>query len=295
MNWFRENRFLGTFAIVSGVAIFGAVLFLFSAKSGWDEAAARFANASMELNRLQRLAPYPNAENLRKMKAQTEDYADALGKLKEELKMRGAPAAPLKPNEFQSKVRVAINAVTDKARANKVKLPDKFYLGFNDYVSALPIESAAPSLGLELAQIEWLVNTLLDAPVDALTAFRRAPLPEESNPSAVGTRSMPASAPNKLFQRNVVEATFLSSPAAARKVINQIAGASQPFCIIRLLHVRNEKDKGPSREAAGETAASSMPAPSAAIKATPARALNFIVGNEKIETTATIEIVRFTL
>jgi hypothetical protein len=27
----------------------------------------------------------------------------------------------------------------------------------------------------------------------------------------------------------------------------------------------------------------------------PASALNFIVGNEKIETTATIEIVRFTL
>jgi hypothetical protein len=52
-----------------------------------------------------------------------------------------------------------------------------------------------------------------------------------------------------------------------------------------LLRVRNENDKGPPRELAGET--------SAATKATPA-ALNFILGNEKIETTATIEIVRFT-
>ena len=31
-----------------------------------------------ELNRLERLAPYPSSENLRKMKAQAEDYATAL-------------------------------------------------------------------------------------------------------------------------------------------------------------------------------------------------------------------------
>lgn len=208
MNWFRENRFLGTFFAAFAAALIAALLFFFSAKSGWDEAAARFANASMELNRLQRLAPYPSADNLRKMKAHTEDYSTALAKLKDELKTRVAPAAPLKPNEFQSQLHIAINAVTDKARANKVKLPDKFYLGFNDYVSALPIESAAPSLGQELAQIEWLVNSLLDAHVDGLTAFRRAPLPEETNPAATGTRATPASASHKLFQRNVVEATF---------------------------------------------------------------------------------------
>jgi len=68
----------------------------------------------------------------------------ALAKLKDELKMRAAPVGPMAPNEFQSRLRIALNAVTDKARANKVKLPDKFYLGFNDYVSALPTESAAP-------------------------------------------------------------------------------------------------------------------------------------------------------
>jgi hypothetical protein len=59
--------------------------------------------------------------------------------------------------------------------------------------------------------------------------------------------------------------------------------------------VRNEKEKGPPREGAGETAAASVSAPSLAAKATPAPALNFIVGNEKIETMAKIEIVRFTL
>ncbi len=289
MNWFRENRFLGTLLLVFGVCLIAAFWFLFSAKSDNDDATARLTNASTELNRLERLNPYPSADNLRKMKAHVEDYSNALWMLKEELKLRVVPAPPIAPNEFQSHLRVALNAVAEKAHANKVKLPDKFYLGFDEYVSALPIEAAAPSLGQELEEFEWLVNSLVDAHVDAVTAFRRTALPEEQNPAAAGTSPTSANAPKKLFERNVVEATFLSGPSTARKVINQIAGANQHFCIIRLLHVRNEKDKGPSRESAAETPGPSVPT------ASPAAALNFIVGNEKIETTAKIEIVRFSL
>jgi hypothetical protein len=292
MTWFRENRFLGTFLVGFGICLIAVVWFFFSAKSDWDEAAERFKNASTELSRLERLAPYPSAENLRKMKAHDEDYASALAKLKDELKLRVAPAAPMAPNEFQSHLRVAMTSITDKARANRVKLPDKFYLGFDEFAAALPNESAAPLLGQDLAQIEWLLSSVLDAHVDAVTAFRRTPLPEERG-SPAGVKAGPAST-IKSPERNVVEMTVFSTPSVARKVINQIAGARQHFCIVRLFHVRNEKDKGPPREAAGETALPSIPAPSSGAKATPAAALNFIVGNEKIETTARIEIVRFT-
>ena len=300
MNWFRENRFLGTFLIAFGVCTLGALWFFFSAKSHRDEAAERFNNAATELNRLERLNPYPNPDNLRKMKAHAEDYASALAKLKDELKLRVAPAAPMAPSEFQSHLRVSMNAVADKARANKVKLPAKFYLGFDEFASALPNESAAPLLGQELIQIEWLVNTLLDAHVESVNAFRRTlkeergttPLPTATPAAGPKPGATPAAA--NLFERNVVEVTFFSTPAAARKVIDQIAGANQQFCIIRLLHVRNEKEKGPPRET-GETAAPSIPAASPGAKPPPAAALNFIVGNEKIETTARIEIVRFTL
>ena len=284
MTWFRENPFLGRFLIVFGVCLFGAAWFFFSAKSDFEEASTRFANTASELNRLERLAPYPSEDNLRKVKVHAEDYASALAKLKDELKMRVAPVAPMAPNEFQSHLRVATNAVADKARENKVKLPDKFYLGFDEFASVLPNESAAPLLGQELVQIEWLVNSLLDARVESVSAFRRAPLREER-------ATMPTT---NLLERNVVEITFVSAPAAARKVVNQIAGASQQFCIIRVLHVRNEKDKGPPREAGGETTAPSIPSTSPTAKPSPAAALNFIVGNEKIEMTAKIEIVRFT-
>jgi hypothetical protein len=308
MNWFRENRFLGTFLILFGLCTLGAVLFLFSAKRDWDEASTRFNQTAAELNRLEQLAPYPNPENLRKMKAHADNYATAFAKLKDELKRRVAPVAPMAPNEFQSHLRVAISAIADKARANKVKLPDKFYLGFDEFASALPNEVAAPLLGQELAQVEWLLNTLLDAHVEALTSFRRTPLPEEhgtapalpSPTPAAGEKPGTVPAGAKLLERNVVEATFISTPGSARKILNQIAGANQQFYIVRLLHVRNEKEKGPSREVTVETPAvvpaapSPAPAGSPGAKPAPGPALNFIVGNEHIETTAKIEIVRFT-
>ncbi|MDP9099552.1 MAG: Amuc_1100 family pilus-like protein [Verrucomicrobiota bacterium] len=284
MTWFRENPFLSRFLIANGVCLLGATWFFFSAKSDFEEASKRFANTASELSRLERLAPYPSADNLRRMKAHAEDYASALAKLKDELKLRVTPIAPMAPNEFQSHLRVAMNVVVEKARENKVKLPDKFFLGFDEFASALPNEAAAPLLGQELVQIEWLLRSLLDARVESLSAFRRTPLREEREKAAT----------TSLLERNVVEFTFVSTPAAARKVVNQIAGASQQFCIIRVLHVRNEKDKGPPREAGGETTAPSIPSPRPAATSSPAAALNFIVGNEKIETTAKIEMVRFT-
>ena len=74
-----------------------------------------------------------------------------------------------------------------------------------------------------------------------------------------------------------------ANPAAARKVLNQIASSTQQFYIIRTVHVRNEQEKGPPREEGAR--ASAPPAPSTALK--------FIVGNEHIEVSARIEMLRF--
>jgi len=306
MNWFRENRFLGAFLIALGIFTLGSLWFLWSAKTDWDEALARFNQTAAELNRLERLAPYPSQENLRKMKAHADDYSSAFAKLKDQLKLRVPPAAPLAPNELQSRLRVAMTSVAEKARANKVKLPEKFYLGFDEFASALPTEEAAPLLGQELAQVEWFLNTLIDARVEALTSFRRvaasaekaaSPLPSPvPAPGAKPGAALPAAQ----LERNIVEATFTSTPAAARRALNQIAGANQQFFVIRLLHVRNEKDKGPPRENASDAASAVGATPSAAPGGSPGAkppagvALNFIVGNERIETSARIEIVRFT-
>jgi hypothetical protein len=303
MKWLRENRSFGALLTVFSTCLLGTFWLLLSSKSNWKDASAHFHETAEELTRLNRLAPYPNGENLRQMKKQVEDYAKTLTGLKEELKTQFIPLQPLAPNEFQSRLRIAVNTVAEKARANNVRLPDKFYLGFDEFASTLPHTLAAAPLGQELKQIECLLDALFEARVDALTLFRRTQLREEQFASSPPPNKKSGAVPTsgaKAIEQNVVEATFLSTPAAARKFLNQIGATTQQFFIVRLLHVRNEKDKGPVREGTSESAnpvaVSSFggPVSTEAVKSSPTGTVNFIVGNEHIQVTAKIEMVRFT-
>lgn len=302
MIWFRQNRFLGAFLVALTVATLGALVFSWMAKSGFAKAKAQFDENASELNRLQRLPAFPNDPNLRKMKTQADDYAAELNKTKEELKKHVLPVPALAPNEFQARLRQTMAAVGEKARANRVKLPENFYLGFDEFAAALPDTAAAPLLGQELAQAELLVNTLIDARVDGITSFKRVTAPDLRGPATPAPTQAPAAGPRKPgaaaappIERNAVDLTFVSNPGSARQAINQITTAGEQFYILRTLHVLNEKDTGPPREgepaAAGEAAASAAPAASPA----PARntALRFIVGTERIKTSARVEMLRF--
>ena len=247
------------------------------------------------------LDPFPNEVNQRKLQEYLDNYIAALRNFKEAFKADVAPAPPLAPNEFQSRLRQAVVATLDRARTNNVKLPERFQLGFDEFARIMPNTAVTPLLGQELSQIQMLVNILLDAKVDSVTSLRRTPLPEEGGPSSTPTpsptvgRRAPAAMPGgtpapPLVERNLVDVSFKAAPAAARKVINEIAASTRQFFIIRTLYVHNEKDKGPSRE----RTANPMTPPSAQASPGAAGALNFIVGNEHIEVSATIEMLRFT-
>jgi len=307
MNWFQQNRWLGTFLILFGICTLGAGIVLFMARSNWNNTKGQFDAAAAELHRLQRLDPFPSDANYLKLKVHLENYSAALDKFKEELKTQMAPAPPLAPNEFQSRLRQATIVTLQRARANDVKFPDNFRLGFDEFATALPKTEAAPLLGQELSQIQMLINVLVDAKVDSVTSLHRMPLPEEHGISPTPTATPtgrrgssargpkpagPSAGPPRLLERNLVDLTFKAAPAVARKVLNQISSSSGQFFIIRNLYVRNEKDKGPPREKTTEPS-SSESEPSAPDQSANAP-LNFIVGNEHIEVSARIEMLRFT-
>jgi hypothetical protein len=302
MKLFQQNRALGVLLVVSGICIlFGAGL-LYWRWSVWSEAKQTFDQATAERNRLQSLNPFPNDANYRKLHDYLERYSATLDKFKDELKAEVAPAPPLAPNEFQSRLRQATLAAGERARTNNVKLPDKFQLGFDEFTRTMPSTAVAALLGQELSQVQMLINILLDAKVDSITSFRRRPLPEERGASPtptpspgqrVATTAKPSATPTPtLIERNVVEISFKAAPGAARKVVNEITSSSGQFFIIRTLYVHNEKDKGPLHE---RTAAPTpAPSPQGSPGQQGAGALNFIVGNEHIEVSATIEMLRFT-
>src|SRR5436309_12056800 len=126
MSWYRDNRWLGNFVIAFAGATLLAFFFLLHAKGGFAQASAQFNDAATERNRLEHLNPFPNEENFRKTQAALDNYGATLTKLKEELRAQVLPVAPIAPNEFQSRLRQAIVSITEKARANRVKLPENF-------------------------------------------------------------------------------------------------------------------------------------------------------------------------
>src|SRR5438067_9052035 len=175
MNWYRENRWFGNFVIAFSGAALLALWFLFHAKSDFVEASAQFNAAATERSRLEHLNPFPNEENFRKTQAALDEYGASLNKLKDELRAQTLPISPLAPNEFQSRLRQAIVGTNEKARTNRVKLPENFHLGFDEFTTTLPTTAAAPLLGQELAQVELLLGLVIDAHVDAIMSIKRRP------------------------------------------------------------------------------------------------------------------------
>src|SRR5437588_1437461 len=187
MNWYRENRWLGNFLIAFAAATLLAIWFLFHAKGVFAGALTEFNTASTERSRLEHINPFPNDENFRKTQAALDDYGVALNKLKDELRAQVIPATPLAPNEFQTCLRQAIVSTTEKARASRVKVPDNFHLGFDEFTTTLPSTAAAPLLGQELAQVELVLGFLIDAHVEGITAVKRvlaSPLETSGAPAA---------------------------------------------------------------------------------------------------------------
>ena len=285
-NWFQKNRWLGMFLSVFGPATSLSLVFLLMARIRFDSALARFNDTASERSRLEHLDPFPSDANYQEMKHHLEKYHANLDKLKAELRAHSLAAPPLAPNEFQTRLRQAMTTTSERARIKKVKLPDDFALGFDEFTTSLPNSVAASLLGQELAQIQLLLSVLIEAPVDELTVFWRLPLPEE-HPTVVASGGKPAKTGTSkadLLARGVLDLTFVAAPAATRKVINQIAANSEQFYVIRALHVRNENDKGPPRDEGSVSATRSAE-----------RQIRFIVGNEHLETSAKIEIVTFPL
>src|SRR4249919_1096049 len=91
MNWFQQNRFMGVFLAALIFTTLFSVYFLLHERSAARREEARLETTINELNRLRMSRPFPNEENLRRTKTQTESYRDSLLALKNELAPRMFP------------------------------------------------------------------------------------------------------------------------------------------------------------------------------------------------------------
>ncbi len=307
MNWIRENKFLTAFfaILIIGIGVLGFLAY--SAWGSFGEVSENYNKQAAELKRLQNLTPYPNEANLRKMQDQRDAYIAATTDLQKKLAAIEFPLQPISPTDFQDRLRASVSQMIDKAKNAGVKPPEKsFYLGFDNYQTSLPRPEAAAPLYRQLQAIEFALNQLIEDRVDAIVSLTRSTLPEEAATAApqqggprpqqrTGGGNAPA---KKLVDKNSFEVGFVADQSRFRKWLNDISSAKQQFYVVRLLTVKNESQKGPSR--ADSTTAAADPntpaaqVPAAAGAASPApNTLKFVEGTEKIDVVARVDIVSF--
>jgi hypothetical protein len=197
-----------------------------------------------------------------------------------------------------------------------MQIPPKFFMGFDRYQSEPPKIAAAPLLGRELQAIEMILSEMPNHGVTEVKPMSRDDLPEEGSgsakpePAKPGVPHSPAGGKNDkpLLSTHAFEITFIASRGTAEFILNSVTGNQKQFLIPRMVLIKNQSDKGPSR-VDPNAAVPPTPAPPRA-PTQPAPGTNpptgdtaapagdvappvIIVGDEKVETTLRVEIVDF--
>lgn len=312
MNWIQENKGLAAFLGIcaAGAGVLGYLTFAANGKLA--EARELFAQKSGELAGLQNSKPFPEEGNLAKVVAQKKEFEGKIEKLKANLSTMEFPLeGDVSPSSFQDRLTNVIRAVEKRALEAGVKLPEKFALGFGEYVNVPPSPEAAPGLARQLKGIEFVVNALLDNKVTEIKGLSRLPLPSEgiARPQQEREGEQRGSQPDAgppLLRAETFELGFVADQGRLRNVLNTLASARQPFIVVRALKVENEKIEGPLRGANGfggadfaapvqePAAVESLFGQAPAATSNPSgQSLQYVVGTEQVRVGLRLDLLDF--
>ena len=292
MNWIKQNKFLSGFlaVMVIGVGVLGYLLF--SAKSLYDEGRSDYETKVAELNRLENLKPYPEAENLKQFDAQKKEHAAAIDALHKNVAAAQIPIEPLTREQFQDKLREAVTRITTKAKESGMGLPAMFYMGMEKYQTEPPLPEAAPALGRQLKALEFVLTKMIEGGIASITKFDRESLPEEEgkgkkDKEPAGKAGAPPKSAKGLVAYRSIEIEFTAEQSRFRSFLNGIVTEKSQFFVPRLVVVKNEKDVAPPRVQPGQPAA---PAASPDKENTDSK---YTFGLEKVNVAMVLDMVDF--
>jgi hypothetical protein len=293
MNVLRENPFLAGLAlvVVGGCAVMG--FFLAKAVGTFNETMLEYDQAVQRLHGLQNRVPFPDEANVAKAAALRDAFAASLHALRDQFAALQKPLdASTTPQEFQDNLRATVNSLEERARAAKVPLPDNFYLGFDQYRTSLPSETAAPHLARQLDFIAGIVGDLIGANpespgVRSIDELVRTTLPVEESRAEQAT---PPTGPSK----SPFTISFTAEQGKFRIALNALLKADQ-FLIIRALHVENSNPQGPPVSRAPEASVDALFGAEAVNDQgrETGNTLNVLLGRELVKVQMRIEMVDF--
>lgn len=302
-----ENKFLIGFGAAMLICVGGLGYYAVKEKGRYSEAVSAYNTKSDAYVSLQTAPIYPDQENLEKLKARETEVGEVAKRLEEDLQKLSIPLEEVSPDQFQDILRRSVDGVLAKAKEKNIKLPEQFYLGFNQYQAQPPKSTAAPALLRQLRAIELAVHTLLDHNISVLQSLSRDPVPEEGDakgsatpPSkrtqanAKATPAPAAAAPAGLqFAKQAFHLEFVSTQPAFRESLNAISGNQKQLFIVRSLSVANEKLSPLAKDVpAAVQPVNLVQEESTETKAAPAT-FQYVLGAEKLTVKMKVEQVVF--
>ena len=251
MNWIKQNKFLSGFIAVMVIGVGALGYLLFTAKSVYDEVRDDYEKKVVELNRLENLKPYPEAENLKQFDTQKKEHAAAIDALHKNLAAAQIPVEPLTREQFQDKLREAVTRIATKAKDSGVGMPTPFYLGMEKYQTEPPLPEAAPALGRQIKALEFVLTKMIDGGITTITKFDRETLPEEEGKGKKDKEPAKPGAPPKsakgLVAYRSIQLEFTAEQSRFRTFLNGMVTEKSQFFVPRLVVVKNEKEAAPPR------------------------------------------------
>ena len=279
MNWFSENKIFSSILVVLVLGVLALGYLTFSESGKYNEAATTYQSSMEKLTQQRGLAPYRNAENLKKIQDQVANYKGLTDDLRAELLKRQGAIALMEPAVFQARLRESVSKTVAHATQRGVELPPKFYLGFEKYENELPRNDVTGLLNWQLNAVESIVNRLIDLKVSKIDSILRAPLPGEINVE-------PLSKEIPLLKKYPFEIGFLGYPGNLQAILNDLDSLPE-FTVTRAVRTQNEVLKGPAKTGALTPTTDPTAIPKIAVD-------EIIIGKEKITANIIIDLVQFT-
>ena len=293
MNWFKENPVI---AAIAAVALIGTITTTFLAMQGattCEEAVASWNTQASNLCRLQSKQPYPSPTNFQSLNGTVNAYEAAIQAFVQKLNESEAPIdEKITPQIFQDNLRQAVNDLHNEAKKNQVSLPEKFFLGFEDYQTQLPTQDEVKKLHREFQVIKGLVDAIITLGIQSVDLLVRHPALNPPAP-AVDPKASPKKnepAPAEPIHFDSFSLGITAPQTSFIKAFDKIPD-SPGFLVVRSMTIQNTNPEPPPKAAPGQPA---KPAPAGpAANAPSPEKLPMIFGSESVKATIIFEVPDF--
>ena len=239
MLWIKRNLFLAVGGLVALLLLGGGVFYFLSAEQRKKSIMEEFETNKAELGRLQGQKPYPSAENIKRVKDETDRLRAAAGQLHRYFSP--VPAEKVTGVAFRAYRDNTLAELQRMAEQAKTTLPGRNYaFSFETQKPKTDFkEGTFPAIPEQMAEVKALCRILFDAHVDPLVNVRRARVSRDDEESSAASDYLALRIETNAATGTVTspyELTFGCLSTDLALVLQGLGAATHGF-IVKAIHV----------------------------------------------------------